>query len=253
MNYHNSEEFKKEQFLKTLDMIEFNGHLYVDGDYQKKESPLTVFCLTHQVEHHTTFTNYRRSKTGMPCCGKASVSKKLTQREYTLETLDKMKQAARNRIRPASTGQNWRRSTEARRWEKQVRDIWNNECAITGNKVNLVMHHFYSGARCAENNLKLRNTLLYNPSNGILLNEKFHVDFHKKFRYTENTIDQFQTYIQTLITSISSQAQQECWEGSETRVYDLSLLPTLQLKKIMKLHERLEEIKLRLPAVTLMI
>lgn len=46
--------------------------------------------------------------------------------------------------------------------------------------------------------------------------------------------------------SISSQAQQECWEGSETRVYDLSLLPPLQLEKIMKLHECLEEIKQKL-------
>lgn len=51
------------------------------------------------------------------------------------------------------------------------------------------------------------------------------------------------SYIETLKTSISSQAQQECWEGPETRVYDLSLLPSLQLEKIMKLHERLEEIK----------
>lgn len=83
MVYHNSEEFKKEQFLKTREMVEFNGHLYVDGNYDTKTSPLTVFCLTHQVEHSTTFTNYCRSKTGMPCCGKASVSKKLVERKYT--------------------------------------------------------------------------------------------------------------------------------------------------------------------------
>ena len=108
--------------------------------------------------------------------------------------------------------------------------------------------------------MELRDALLYNPSNGILLEKRFHVDFHKKFGYTENTIDQFQTYLKTLITSISSQAQQECWEGSETRVYDLSLLPlhalqpleplVVQVEKIMKLHERLEEVKTK---VTLMI
>lgn len=193
----------------------------------------------------------------MPCCGKASVSKKLVERKYTPETIEKMRQGALNRIRPASIGQDWRRSTEARKWEKQVKENWHNECAITGNKFNFEMHHFYSGARlvCSarscfayaqqntDNNLKLRDTFLYHPSNGILLDKTLHVDFHKKFGYTKNTIDQFQTYVETLKTSISSQAQQECWEGPETRVYNLSLLPSLQLEKIMKLHERLGEIK----------
>lgn len=122
MSYDNNIEFKREQFLKTLEMIEFNGHFYFDEDYDTKTSLLVVFCRTHQVEHRTTFTNYRRSKTGMPCCGKTLVSKKLIKREYTPETLEKMRQAALNRTRPASTGQDWRRSTEARRWEKQVKE-----------------------------------------------------------------------------------------------------------------------------------
>ena len=221
MGYQNSDFFKMEQFLKTVELIEFNGHSYIDGDYHTKISPLTVFCRTHQVEHKTTFTNYCRSKTGMPCYGKAQVSRKFIRREYTPETLEKMRQAALNRFRPVSTGQNWRRSTETRRWEKKVKEAWGNQCAITGIKDNLVMHHFYSGAHCADKDLKLRDALLYNPSNGILLEKAFHIDFHKKFGYTENTIDQFQTYLETLIMSISSQAQQECWEGSETRVYDL--------------------------------
>ena len=125
------------------------------------------------MEHKTTFTNYCRSKTGMPCCGKALVSTKLTRREYTPETLEKMKQAALDRIRPTSVGQHWRRSTEARGWEKRVKEIWGNQCAITGSKDNLEMHHFFSGARCTahcpDNNLELRQALLYNPSNGILL------------------------------------------------------------------------------------
>lgn len=175
-----------------------------------------------------------------------------------------MRQGVLNRIRPASTGQDWRRSTEARKWKKQVKENWHNECAITGNKFNLEI--FYSGARLVQrnntdNNLKFRDTFLYHPSNGILLDKALmdskesQVDFHKKFGYTKNTIDQFQTYVETLTLkmSISSQAQQECWEGPETRVYDLSLLPSLQLEKIMKLHERLGEIKEHLAKPSLMI
>lgn len=52
----------------------------------------------------------------MPCCGKAAVSKKLTQRQYSPETLEKMKQSAFDRIKPESAGQDWRRTREARQW-----------------------------------------------------------------------------------------------------------------------------------------
>ena len=248
MVYHNNAEFKRRKFLLTLELIEFNGHYYVSGDYETKSSTLVVFCSTHLVEHSTTFDNYCRARHGMPCCGKAAVSKKLFNREYSpfanrrfAQTLDKMRQAAFERIRPSSVGQDWRRTKEARIWEKQIRENWNNKCAITGKKSHLVMHHFFSGARYET--VDIRNALLYEPNNGILLAEYFHRAFHKEFGFQRNTFQQFQTFVKSLETLISSQAQQECWEGSETRVNDPTILQSLQLERIMKLQERLENVK----------
>ena len=243
---HNSDAFKKEKFLSTLETIEYNGHAYVNGDYETKGSPLEVYCRTHQKIHTTTFDNYCRSKTGMPCCGRAQVSTKLTDRKYTAETLEKMRQAAFDRKWPSGTGQDWRRTKAAREWEKRVKEIWQNECAITGRKSNLVMHHFFSGSR--EKDVALRDALLYHPDNGIMIGKEFHEDFHKKFGYQKNTLEQFKSYVKDLQMLISSQAPQKCREGSETRVNDLPLLQcaSLQLEKIMKLHERLEEISTQL-------
>ena len=261
MVYHNSDDFKRDKSLSTLDKIDFNGHAYISGDYETKESELVVFCITYEVEHCTTFTNYCRSKTGMPCCGKLATSKKLLGRNYSRETLDKMRQAALNRIRLPSIGQDWRRSAEARIWEKEVKNMWNKECPISGNQANLVMHHFFSGARYEK--VELRDTLLYHVNNGILITKELHVDFHKIFGYERNTIEQFQIYVENLQKLISSQAHQKWWEGSETRVDDPHLAnfksifrafsfvgvqekgieKTALLEKIMKLHERLGEVR----------
>lgn len=43
MIYRNKESFKEEQFLSALDRIEFNGHAYISGSYETKNSPLVVF------------------------------------------------------------------------------------------------------------------------------------------------------------------------------------------------------------------
>lgn len=190
----------------------------------------------------------------MPCCGKAAVSKKLTNREYSAETLEKMKEAALARIRPPSEGQDWRRTTEARQWEKKIKLLWNNECAITGSEEDVNMHHFYSGVRYKST--ALRDLLLYNVHNGIRIHKVFHTDFHKRYGYQGNTIKQFQEYVKHLLMLISSQADWKQSEGSETRVNDPLLKEVLSnerlrphianrgafQKRIMKLQERLEEL-----------
>nr|YP_010732035.1 putative HNH homing endonuclease [Massjukichlorella minus]WDY12949.1 putative HNH homing endonuclease [Massjukichlorella minus] len=243
-----SQKFKDRKMRLTLETIKYNGHLYISGSYETKNSPLVVYCKTHLIEYKTTFTNYCRSRSGLPCCGKASVSQKLSKRQFGIKSREKMKQAALNRIRPLSFGQDWRRSTEARQWEKNIKSIWKSKCAITGIKQDIVMHHFFSGARYER--VKVRNVFLYHPQNGIIIHKIFHHDFHKKFGFQKNTLNQFKTYIKHLETLISSQADWKQSEGSETRVYDPILLKYYNfqiqddfvLKRIMKLHERLEEI-----------
>nr|YP_010732285.1 putative HNH homing endonuclease [Polulichloris maxima]WDY13199.1 putative HNH homing endonuclease [Polulichloris maxima] len=190
----------------------------------------------------------------MPCCSNAYLSTKLKKRQFSLETIKKMKKSAlyrarKNHIRMKGCGQDWRRTSEARSWEKEIKKNWENECAISGSKENLHMHHFFSGSK--KHSTKIRDLLLYAPLNGILLEKRFHVDFHNRYGYQENNLDQFESYIEYLAMLISSQAKPKCLEGSETRANDLLPLLTRagQKEKILKLHERLEKIKRELKLV----
>nr|YP_010731951.1 putative HNH homing endonuclease [Kalinella pachyderma]WDY12865.1 putative HNH homing endonuclease [Kalinella pachyderma] len=262
MSYILSEEAKKQYFERAIAKIQENHHEYVSGTYENKNSVLIVFCLIHSKECKTTFTNYCPSKTGTNCCGKKRVSDKLTNRKYSPETIKKMSEAASARIRPKTAGQDWRRTFEARQWEKEIDQIWKNECAISGTleaklltiTFDLVRHHFFSSARYKTDTLPLRSR--YNSQNGILIHKVFHKDFHSKFGDERNDIIQFQSYIKSLETLIRSQIQHKCWKGSETRVntpfskkrsfqtenrnenvLDLEMC----LERVIKLHERLEK------------
>jgi hypothetical protein len=61
MSYKNSEEFKKRVQEQTLENIEKRGHLFVEGQYETRQSPLIVWCPKHFHEHVTTFAKYNRS------------------------------------------------------------------------------------------------------------------------------------------------------------------------------------------------
>lgn len=235
MVFRNSPEFKREKMLETLELIDYNGHVYVNGEFETKLSSLTVYCPLHREENTTKFDYYLRSVTGMPCCGRASKSKLLTNRKFSPETIDKMRTAALERIRLESAGQTWRRSTKYRRWEKEVNNIWPRECALTGEKEGkIVIHHFFSGTRYAKNP-SLRNALLYNPLNSIIITKEIHKDFHGIYGYELNTLEQFREYTRKFSTLISSQAEPKRSEGSETKVN--------ALKRVKSLLERLEGIK----------
>lgn len=55
---------------KFIELCENRDHKYIVGIYQNSSSFCTIWCNKHQCAHTTTFTNYKRSKTGMPCCGR---------------------------------------------------------------------------------------------------------------------------------------------------------------------------------------
>ncbi len=58
---------------------------------------LKVRCLSHSNAQDepilTTYDNYLRSKKGLPCCGRQSVSEKLANRVFSEETRKKMSEA----------------------------------------------------------------------------------------------------------------------------------------------------------------
>lgn len=174
MGYNNPEEVIKRTTEETMKNIEERCHEYVTGAFQNRESVLVVWCPKHNNEHSTTFYNYNRSKTGCPCCGREVVSKKLTRRSYSSETLEKMKKAAGLRPLRGGKPRRWRETNSYRNWRNDVFNQYNNQCAVTGKTGeqigDLVAHHLY----CA----KQHPNLIYVSENGIILSKEIHLNFH---------------------------------------------------------------------------
>ncbi len=53
-----------------IDLITSRNHELRSGTYVNAKSVILVYCKKHDCFHETTVTNYKKSKTGMPCCGK---------------------------------------------------------------------------------------------------------------------------------------------------------------------------------------
>lgn len=61
---------RQKRFLDEMyKLIRKRGHVFVNGIYENKNSPLTILCPAHNKQNKTTYTKYRKSKTGMYCCG----------------------------------------------------------------------------------------------------------------------------------------------------------------------------------------
>jgi len=229
---------------KALAKMDEHEHIYLDGVFVNRQSPLIVLCEKHDVVHTTTFWNYNRSRTGLPCCGNAQKSEKLTGREFSPETIEKMRVANNQRPFRGGAPRRDREKPPNRNWTKLIYANFNNTCAITGITLqkeegkpgNLVAHHLY--------NLTVFPHLATIPENGILMTAELHSAFHKRYGYKGNTLSQFKLFLLDLVgglgeekkelTLISSQANLKKLEGSETRAYDRD--------KVMKLYKRLEEI-----------
>nr|YP_004581369.1 Putative site-specific DNA endonuclease [Schizomeris leibleinii]AEH05421.1 Putative site-specific DNA endonuclease [Schizomeris leibleinii] len=68
-----SQDLQRKQQEKQADLIELinsRNHELVSGIYKKSSSVIVIRCKIHDVIHETTATNYKKSKTGMSCCGR---------------------------------------------------------------------------------------------------------------------------------------------------------------------------------------
>lgn len=79
------------------------GHVVVSGEYTEeneyfqtsRKAILVVKCSIHLGEPiETTYNKYLRARNGLPCCGKEEVSKKLKNRQFTTQTIEKMSKGA---------------------------------------------------------------------------------------------------------------------------------------------------------------
>ena len=112
---------------ETLEKAETLNHEIINGYYDSKNSEIVVRCNTHGYVNKTKFNNYLRSPNGLKCCGVVSKSLKLTNRKYSDDTIEKMKNSANSRLRSktAFSPKDWRRCTEYSTWERNAINLWN--------------------------------------------------------------------------------------------------------------------------------
>lgn len=160
---------------------------------------------------------------------------------FSSETIELMSLKAKERGDRGGKPRRWRENSSYKNWRASVILNYNGKCAISAKSISangrpLIVHHLVSAHSCVQ--------LVFEPLNGILIAEEFHRLFHKKYSYLNNTVEEFQDFLDWLIiklkilekcsTSISSQGVTKNTQGPETRVYDL--------KQVMKLHERMGDI-----------
>lgn len=62
---------QEEQFEENLlNLMNLRGHELRTATGYFTHSEIVVYCPIHKKLHTTKVTNYKKSKTGMPCCGK---------------------------------------------------------------------------------------------------------------------------------------------------------------------------------------
>ena len=77
-----------------------------------------------------------------------------------------------------------RRSEEYKKWRTKIFERDNFTCQITGIiGGELVVHHLEG--------FNINKELRLNINNGITLNRKTHIEFHKQYGYKDNTLKQF--------------------------------------------------------------
>lgn len=65
----NQKTYKEKSFDRFLDLVQEREHKLVSGKYENIHSEICIYCPKHKSYSTTTFFNYKRSKTGLRCCG----------------------------------------------------------------------------------------------------------------------------------------------------------------------------------------
>lgn len=144
------------------------------------KAKLSIRCTKHMKPTdppiQTNIKAYLRAATGLNCCGNDSKSKKLTNRTFSPESLEKMSQAAiiRQASRPRAVDP--RDSIKYDQWRAKVQKEGGWKCCITGVRPkSLAAHHLFS--------LTTFRSIGFNSSNGVTLHAKLHNIFHKIYGY----------------------------------------------------------------------
>lgn len=125
MNFKNKQEKLEFWHAELLKLVEERGHILVSGkmQYHQREKCYLIYCSEHDLEKLTTYYNYKKSRTGCLLCGRKQVSKKLTERTFSSETIEKMKTSAKQRPGRDGKPRRWRETYDYRVWKASVCEL----------------------------------------------------------------------------------------------------------------------------------
>lgn len=207
--YKNSIEYAQKKQKLVEEKASLLGHQIIWSEYtevlnnplvglirSERVAQIKITCLLHSNTSaetiYTTYHNYLRAKSGLPCCGQANVSQKLKNRVFSEETKQKMSEAMTRIQATKPRALDDRDSLKYDKWRKDSQKLGNYRCQITGVRPkNLVVHHLFS--------LQSFKSLMYNSLNSATLDSALHDIFHKIYGYKKPvTIDCFITFLEDL-------------------------------------------------------
>nr|YP_009185207.1 putative HNH homing endonuclease [Bracteacoccus giganteus]YP_009185246.1 putative HNH homing endonuclease [Bracteacoccus giganteus]ALO63559.1 putative HNH homing endonuclease [Bracteacoccus giganteus]ALO63561.1 putative HNH homing endonuclease [Bracteacoccus giganteus] len=165
----------------------------------EREALLKIRCNAHSSADaepiETTYHNYLRARTGLPCCGKQRVSQKLQHRVFSEESRQKLSISMKQVWATKPRAKDPRDSINYDLWRKKAQQLGDYKCAITGTRpLNLAVHHLYSMSHFP--------SIMYDADNSVLLDREIHKEFHSIWHYrTPNTIDQFMQFLDYILSN----------------------------------------------------
>lgn len=176
---------KAQKFGHTLLYSEYEAQLVLYESLSQVEREnfrfvsVRVAILYLRCPHHnngriqkTTVCNYLRARTGLLCCGRKVVSKKLQNRVFSEDTRQKMAKAKTKPRKPASEKRELRHRIAG--WRREFFEKYGTNCAFcVNNSKELNVHHLYIQ--------RVFSSLKFDPENGIVLSKEIHEAFHAEY------------------------------------------------------------------------
>lgn len=195
---------KRKTFNQVLDEIEAGGCEYIGGIYQNVNSLLTLRCPCGNIFQRSLHC-YNNHGNQCPECGSKKMSDCHKKLIFELDEEMKVYQYFRRKLS---------------KWVLNIKDIYNNKCAVSNEEENLAVHHLNAFSMILNKVVKkyadnitdtssitiikdqetldaIEKDLLEEHTNqsGILISSEIHNRFHSIYGKGNNTAEQFDEFL----------------------------------------------------------
>ncbi|NYV68843.1 HNH endonuclease [Bacillus sp. Gen3] len=174
-----------------MEWVQVNAPGYqLTGEFVKTKQKTSFTCPKGHVFNMTP-NQFKDAGQRCPECARIAASERLSGENchfYDPTLSDEEREALAEARRDAKYAQ----------FRRDVLKRDNHECQVCKSEENPEVHHVYS--------FKAHEELRTNPNNGITLCNGCHVDFHRKYGYGDNTLEQFIDWLtnENLIATVTN-------------------------------------------------